>query len=105
MRAVAVLLLVLTVSMPGWSATATTAATQAMPAASAATAASAARPELVDINRASLDDLKGLKGIGDVRAAAIVKGRPYTRKDDLVRRGILPQSVYDEIRDRVIARQ
>jgi len=46
-----------------------------------------------------------LKGIGPVRAAAIVKGRPYKGKDDLVRRKIIPQSVYDEISDEIIAKQ
>jgi DNA uptake protein ComE-like DNA-binding protein len=77
--------------------------------ASAATDPPASAPQaqagVVDINRASLDELKALKGIGDVRAAAIVKGRPYARKDELVRRGIVPQAVYDEIREQIIARQ
>lgn len=59
----------------------------------------------LDINRASVDELKALKGVGDVRAAAIVKGRPYGRKDDLVRRGIIPESVYNEIREQIIAKQ
>lgn len=68
-------------------------------------AASAAAMAPVDINRASLDDLKTLKGIGEVRAAAIVKGRPYARKDELVRKGIIPQGVYDEIREQIVARQ
>jgi competence protein ComEA len=74
-------------------------------APAAPTAASAPSAALIDLNSASLDELQALKGIGDVRAAAIVKGRPYARKDELVRRGILPESVYLEIRDRVVARQ
>lgn len=67
--------------------------------------ATTAQMTLIDINRASPDELKTLKGIGEVRAAAIVKGRPYARKDDLVRRGIIPESVYGEIREQIIARQ
>lgn len=59
----------------------------------------------IDLNSASADELQTLKGIGPVRAAAIVKGRPYRGKDELVRRGIIPQSVYDEITDRIVARQ
>jgi DNA uptake protein ComE-like DNA-binding protein len=61
--------------------------------------------EKLDINTASVAQLEALKGIGPVRAAAIVKGRPYKGKDDLVRRKILPQSVYDEISDEIIAKQ
>ena len=46
-----------------------------------------------------------LKGIGEVRAAAIVRGRPFARKDELVQRGIVPYAVYDGIKDQIIARQ
>jgi DNA uptake protein ComE-like DNA-binding protein len=59
----------------------------------------------VDINRAKADELMTLKGIGEARAAAIIKGRPYTRKDELVQKKILPESVYNEIKDKIIARQ
>jgi DNA uptake protein ComE-like DNA-binding protein len=73
--------------------------------AKAPQAASSATTAVVDINRASLDELKALKGIGDVRAAVIVKGRPYARKDELVRKGIVPQAVYDDIREHIVARK
>jgi len=68
-------------------------------------APTAAQTAPVDINRASVDELKALKGIGDARAAAIVKGRPYGRKDELVHRGIIPESVYNEIQEKIIAKQ
>ena len=61
--------------------------------------------EKLDINSAKAEDLEKLEGIGPARAAAIVKGRPYKGKDDLVRRKIVPQSVYDKISDRIIAKQ
>jgi DNA uptake protein ComE-like DNA-binding protein len=60
---------------------------------------------LIDINRASAEELMVLKGIGEARAKAIVKGRPYARKDELLQQKIVPQSVYDDIKDQIIARQ
>ena len=61
--------------------------------------------EKIDINSASVEQLQTLKGIGPVRSEAIVKGRPYKGKDDLVRRKVIPQSVYDGIKDQIIAKQ
>ena len=68
-------------------------------------AAPAAPAKLIDINSASEEELRSLKGVGDARAAAIVKGRPYKGKDDLVQKNILPQAVYDKIKDKFIAKQ
>lgn len=67
--------------------------------------AAQAKAELVDINRAGAEELMTLKGIGPIRAKAIIKGRPYARKDELVQRKIIPASVYNEIRERIIAKQ
>lgn len=64
-----------------------------------------AKTEQIDINSAKAEELMKLKGIGEARAKAIIKGRPYARRDDLVRKKIVPQSVYDEIKDQIIARQ
>lgn len=61
--------------------------------------------EYIDINRAKADELMTLKGIGDARAAAIIKGRPYARKNELVQKKILPEPVYNEIKDKIIAKQ
>ena len=66
-------------------------------------AAQAESKALIDINRAKADELMTLYGIGEARAKAIIKGRPYARKDELVQRGIIPQSVYDGIKDQIIA--
>jgi competence protein ComEA len=60
---------------------------------------------LVDINTASAEDLDALPGIGKARGEAIIKGRPYKGKDDLLNRHILPQSVYDGIKSKIIAKQ
>ena len=82
----------------------------AAPAAPAATAAPAtavrtAPATLVDINTASAGDLQKLKGVGEARAEAIIKGRPYKAKDELVDRKILPKNVYDDVKDQIVARQ
>jgi competence protein ComEA len=67
--------------------------------------AAAPKGELVDINSASEKELDALPGIGKVRAAAIVKNRPYKGKDELVQKKIIPQGVYDKIKDQIIAKQ
>lgn len=68
-------------------------------------AVTAPRSGLIDINRASAEELMALKGIGEARARAIINGRPYARKDELVLRKIVPQPVYDDIKEQIIARQ
>ena len=60
---------------------------------------------LVDINSASVDELDKLPGVGPARANAIISHRPYNGKDDLTHRKIIPQNVYDQIKDKIIARQ
>ena len=73
-------------------------------AASAAKTASSAN-NLLDINSASVDQLKALPGIGDTYAQKIVAGRPYARKDQLVQKKIIPQATYQKIAGMIIAKQ
>ena len=61
--------------------------------------------DLLDINSATLDQLKALPGIGDVYSGKIVAGRTYARKDQLTSRNIVPQATYDKIKDMIIAKQ
>jgi len=63
------------------------------------------KAELIDINSASADQLKSIKGIGDAYSAAIIKGRPYKGKDELVQKKIIPEKTYTEIKDKIIAKQ
>ncbi len=60
---------------------------------------------MLDINTASRDELMKLKGVGDARANAIIKGRPYKGKDELVAKKIVPENVYKDIKDHIIAKQ
>ena len=71
------------------------------PKPAAATAAAAAAP--LDINTATPDQLKAFPGIGDAYSKRIIDGRPYTAKNQLITRGILPQATYNKIKDQIIA--
>ena len=59
---------------------------------------------LIDINSASRDDLMNLDGIGEVRADAIIRARPFKAKTELVERRLIPEALYDKIADKVMAR-
>ena len=76
------------------------------PAAKAdAPKATEAKKELMDINTATDKELASLPKIGEARAKAIVKGRPYNGKDDLINKKVIPQDAYDAIKDSIIAKQ
>jgi competence protein ComEA len=64
-----------------------------------------AKKEPLDINTASVDELKAVPGIGDAYAKKIAENRPYKRKDELVKKKIIPQATYDKVKDQIIAKQ
>jgi DNA uptake protein ComE-like DNA-binding protein len=64
--------------------------------------ASPAANTLVDINSATLRDLDALQGMGPDTAVAVAAGRPYTAKEDLLNRNIIPPATYDRIKDRIM---
>src|SRR6266851_2877204 len=59
---------------------------------------------LIDLNSASRDELMTLDGIGEVRADAIIRARPFRAKTELVERRLIPEALYDKIADKVMAR-
>ncbi|HEY5633929.1 MAG TPA: helix-hairpin-helix domain-containing protein, partial [Burkholderiaceae bacterium] len=65
----------------------------------------AAAQSKIDLNSASEQELATLPGIGEARAREIVRNRPYARKDDLVRKKVIPRLVYEGIREQVIAKK
>ena len=74
------------------------------PAALAQSRAAAPASSLIDLNSASRDDLMSLDGIGEVRADAIIRARPFRAKIELVERRLIPEALYDKIADKVMAR-
>jgi competence protein ComEA len=69
----------------------------------AAQATATTATDKLDINTATADQLKAIPGIGDAYSKRIIDGRPYTAKNQLVSRGVLPQGVYNKIKDQIIA--
>ena len=105
-------------AMPSWAQTApypppntraetlnSSAKTAQAPAQPGKSATKAPASKLIDINSATVDQLKTLPGISDAYAQKIVEGRPYRVKTDLVRKNVIPQTAYNKIAGLVIAKQ
>lgn len=63
----------------------------------------AQRDAVLDLNTATAAELRALPGMGAVYVKRIIDGRPYSAKNQLLTRGILPQAAYERIRDLVVA--
>jgi competence protein ComEA len=59
----------------------------------------AAHLTLVDLNAASKGGLMTLPGISEPEAQKIIDGRPYTAKDQLLDKMILPATVYARVKE------
>jgi competence protein ComEA len=75
----------------------------ALPIAAQTAKPSAATAGPLDINTATSEQIKALPGIGDAYAKRIIDGRPYSAKNQLTTRGILPQKTYDGIKNMIVA--
>ncbi len=51
----------------------------------------------LELNSASRDALMTLDGIGEVRADAIIRARPFKAKTELVERRLIPEALYEKI--------
>lgn len=59
------------------------------------------REDQVNINTATASELEILWGVGEVRAQAIIGGRPYGAVDELITKKILPKSVVEKNRAKI----
>jgi DNA uptake protein ComE-like DNA-binding protein len=90
---------------PGTAQAAQTKAATAPKASPAPKAETAPKVDKIDINTATVDQLKAIPGIGDAYSKRIVDGRPYANKSQLLSKGILPEATYNKIKEQIIATQ
>ena len=57
----------------------------------------------INLNTATAAQLDTLPGIGPVTAEKIIMARPYQNISDLINRKVVSSSVYEKIKDRVVA--
>jgi len=71
--------------------------------AASAAAAAGGVTRLVDLNRASKDELARLPGVDAALAAKIIANRPYLTKTELVTKGVMPAGPFTTLRHQVVA--
>jgi DNA uptake protein ComE-like DNA-binding protein len=57
------------------------------------------------INTLSREELLTVNGIGSVLADKIISNRPYSSRQELVQRGILPQSTFDQLEQELLRKR
>lgn len=55
----------------------------------------------IDLNTASAEELQELPGIGPVRSAAIIKGRPFESAEDVMKVDGIKEGIYALIKDHI----
>lgn len=56
----------------------------------------------ISVNKATRDSLMTISGIGESRATKIIENRPYKSLEELVERKVLSQSLFEEIKSKLI---
>lgn len=64
-------------------------------------AASEGATGLINVNTASAKDLDSLPGVGSVTSEKIINARPYTAIEELVKKKIVSQRVFDQIKEKI----
>ena len=57
----------------------------------------------LDLNTATPAQLKALPGMGDNYVTRVIAGRPYTAKNQLATRGVIPQGAYQRVSALIVA--
>jgi competence protein ComEA len=55
----------------------------------------------ININSASAQQLDTLPGIGTVRAQKIIDNRPYSTINDLVKKKVLGEGIFEKLKDQI----
>ncbi len=55
----------------------------------------------LDLNGASLEELRMVPGINEATAKKIVENRPYARTDELITKKILSKAAYDNLKEHI----
>ena len=63
------------------------------------------RDKPLDVNHATKAQLESLPGISAAAADRIIANRPYAKRDDLLRRGILTRREYERISEQLTAKK
>jgi DNA uptake protein ComE-like DNA-binding protein len=59
--------------------------------------------EPLDINTATAKQLNALPGFGPAYTRRVIAGRPYSAKNQIVTRGVVPQEAYERVSDLIVA--
>ena len=55
----------------------------------------------LDLNSATVEELRQVPGLSEATAKKIVESRPYARTDELITKKILSKAAYDSVRDHI----